>query len=325
MAKYGRGKFRKRRRFGGKSRKPYGKMRFKKGRSHKARVYRTGGNFAAGKAGLVEQKSFDSAVPGPNPNTSPSLVNWTPDAGSPWAVAVTASSSANNANLLMFTNVDGAMQPTAPAAQNGNAPVLLNGIIQGPDIAQRLGRQVMMTSMYIRGVLLPSGNLTIGAASNTWSNVVSTAGIQKARLLVVYDKQANAAPLAKSDLLAGLGTAGVVTAGTGVDASLGTPAMMNLGNRERFLVLCDKVYTLDAQHPVAHVNIYKKIRLPVIFNASPGTGGANLWATITSGSVWAVPVGDNPPASNGVGAPNPLVTVSPVMKWGTCRIRFKDP
>lgn len=153
---------------------------------------------------------------------------------------------------------------------------LINGIAIGDSINGRIGRKVTMKSLMLRGNIAWDN----GGPSNT----------QTFRVLVVYDKQTNAT----------LATAGdVFSTASGL-------TMQNLANRERFLVLMDKQYTVG---PVSNAATTTYLASPQSFNIKKfiklshsviyGTDAA-LIADIASGSLLIVTIG-TAAAGNGDG------------------------
>lgn len=130
---------------------------------------------------------------------------------------------------------------------------LLNGLIPDSTATGRIGRKVVMKSLYIR-----------------WSAQLAPTSIQGApvRIIVFYDKQANGAAAGVTDVL--------------LANAFNSPN--NLSNRDRFVVLSDELtepISVQNNFAVSGV-IYKKINLEVMFNA----GTAGTIADITSGSVY---------------------------------------
>lgn len=112
---------------------------------------------------------------------------------------------------LKFVDVnnDGA----SPAA---GAVALLNGITQGTDYNQRIGRKVMIKSIFARFTI---------------NNAVTTAAQgDVVRVMIIYDSQANGVAPNITDVLQ--------------IAEFDSP--MNLNNRDRFKVLHDKFHTMWA-------------------------------------------------------------------------------
>lgn len=148
---------------------------------------------------------------------------------------------------------------------------LLNGIAVGDDITNRDGRRVHLKSLFIRGFVGPED-------SNTT--------FQLARLLVVYDKQANGGTPVTTDVL------NTATA----------TAPMNLNNRERFKVILDRQYVMGhydvasaapaapiAASPTCHsVYLWKPLREDTIYNTTTGVISA-----IATGSLWMITIGSS--------------------------------
>lgn len=147
------------------------------------------------------------------------------------------------------------------------AVVLLNGVAQGSDYTDRIGRKTCMKSMFFK--------FDCRLAS------VSTPGGETVRALIVYDSQANGAAPTVAAILA-----------------TATPlSPMNLNNRDRFKVLKDWIIPLEfsvfttgaltSGSPTRHIRkTYKKINLDVIF----GGTGATI-ASIQTGSIYLLTIG----------------------------------
>jgi len=130
---------------------------------------------------------------------------------------------------------------------------LLNGCASGSTATTRIGRKINLKSLYIRYKFEIAATTTLGGTC---------------RILVVYDKQANATAPAITDILF-------------EDKHL---SPNNLSNRDRFVTLVDHVTDpigVNANASVAGV-IYRKINLETMFN----TGSAGTIGDITSGSVY---------------------------------------
>lgn len=157
---------------------------------------------------------------------------------------------------------------------------LLNGIAPGTSEITRLGRKITMKSHLMR--------VNISVAP-------TTTGTTNLRLIVFYDRQANAAAPAATQVL------------TTDDISSG----MNLGNAKRFVVIHDayKECLSPTGGPTTITwNLYKKFNLPVQFNA----GVAGTVADIQTGSVYALLYH------------NGLITVATPLVQSFSRIRFND-
>jgi len=134
-----------------------------------------------------------------------------------------------------------------------STPILLNGLQSGSDATNRIGRKVNIKSLLLR--------FNFGMAS-------TSIGGAPCRILVVYDKQANAtAPLITDILLVN-----------------GFSSQNNLSNRDRFVTIFDHI-----TQPIAATNnycvadvLFKRVNLETIFNA----GNAGTIGDISSGSVY---------------------------------------
>lgn len=132
---------------------------------------------------------------------------------------------------------------------------LLNGLAQGTSATTRIGRKIVMKSVYVRGPvqMAPTGT-----------------GSSPLRMLIIYDKQTNGAvPLATDVLL--------------VDG-IGNPN--NLNNSRRFVTLADIVVPCigTAGPQSTYFVFYKKLNLVTEFNN--GTNGTV--SDIQTGSVYAL-------------------------------------
>jgi len=134
-----------------------------------------------------------------------------------------------------------------------STPQLLNGVATGSSATDRIGRKIIMKSVYLRA--------TVRAGTGS-------AGASPIRCIIFYDKQANAAAPAATDLL----------------LANEFNSMNNLSNRDRFVVLSDEMTEpvgTQIEQARAHV-VYKKINLETLFNA----GSAGTIGDITSGSLY---------------------------------------
>lgn len=163
---------------------------------------------------------------------------------------------------------------------------LMNGVAQGTDFDDRIGRKYTNVTAQLQGSIQP---------------LDTTTGPTHCRVMVIYDKQPNGALPAITDVL---------TAST-------SNAFMNLNNRDRFVVLCDHNVTIGgvsntatqsfAQSPsVFTVNWYKAIKLETICDGI--TGGVG---DINSGTIFLLTIGDQAPGQGGSFV-------------GALRIRFTD-
>jgi len=153
---------------------------------------------------------------------------------------------------------------TSLAGTTAGSVTLINGVAQGTDYNQRIGRKFIMKSIMLRtGIAYGSG-----AAANSLGNIV--------RVCVFYDAQTNAAAPAVTDVLQ--------------TASYLSP--MNLNNRDRFKIISDKWWNLEAFQIAGSLitngdfcpqmeKFYKKINLEV-----QNGGTANTVGSITTGGVF---------------------------------------
>lgn len=135
-----------------------------------------------------------------------------------------------------------------------SAGVFLNGLVQGSDATQRVGRKVNLKSLYMRYSFQLSPTSTQGCVG---------------RILVVYDKQTNATAPAITDIL--------------LADAFASPN--NLSNRDRFVTLVDVLTSpIGVQGEFAACDvIYRKINLEQMFN----TGSTGNIGDVTSGGIYA--------------------------------------
>jgi len=140
------------------------------------------------------------------------------------------------------------------AAQATATMALLNGVAQGSTAASRLGRKITMKSIYLRY------SARMGATST---------GSTPVRIMIVYDKQTNAAAPAITDI---------------VQAD-NVYTINNLGNSRRFVTLLDRVGMIGQYGPqVYNLEWYKKCNLEVQFNS----GSAGTVGDIQTGSLYLI-------------------------------------
>ena len=166
------------------------------------------------------------------------------------------------------------------AIDQTGAVTLVNGVARGDEINERTGRVLTMRSIQF--------NARAYATSGTGTDQVG-------RVLIVYDRQTNAAALTGAQVL----------------ASFDTNSPRNLENRRRFKILKDWRFPINATGESGSnrvLQFYRRLRHPVMFNS----GDAGTVADITSGSIYVLTIGTN---VAGATAGN-LV--------GTCRIRYQD-
>ena len=161
--------------------------------------------------------------------------------------------------------------------------LLLNGIAPGTGASQRIGKKVLMKTIQFRCGI---GSNTAG--TNVFRGIV--------RMLWVYDKQANATAPTVAQIL---------------ESTTGS-SFMNMDNRDRFLVLADREFAIDQSGGNQSVTfkLYKKVNLPVIFNA----GTAGTVADITTGSVYLLLINEQAEALNATNVPKLYSLVESVIR-----------
>ena len=160
-----------------------------------------------------------------------------------------------------------------------DTPILLNGCIQGSDATNRIGRKIVMKSLLLRG---------------TFSLAATSTGGSPIRIILFYDKQANASTPLTTDLL--------------LADQFNSPN--NLNNRDRFVILHDFMSEpiSTGGHYSCSFKFYKKLNLETMFNS----GNAGTVGDITSGALWLF-VGQN----GSIGTANPTLVLR-------TRVRFLD-
>lgn len=157
-------------------------------------------------------------------------------------------------------NIDVSSTLVPAGVNQWSAVTLINGLQQGTGNSNRIGRKVMMKSLYLR-----------------IQNTASSAVLGNTRVLVVYDKQTNGATPAITDIL----------------VTNGPNAPNNLSNADRFITLADFL-TPPCQNSTQTMMCaeYRKISLDAMFNnASTGnvtdftSGGVFIMAIPSSGLV----------------------------------------
>lgn len=167
----------------------------------------------------------------------------------------------------------------------------------GSDFDDRIGRKILIKSVYIRGrVMLEAATQSAPVASLA----------QQARCIIFVDNQPNGAAPAVTDLL---------------KQSFPT-SQLNANNRDRFRIIKDKTYTFDpllisttAGQSIAtngrtiyDIKMYKKVNIETIFN---GTNGGTI-GDINTGALYMFWIG-----SAAAGATDCNTTL-------TSRVRFDD-
>lgn len=184
---------------------------------------------------------------------------------------------------LKFKDLGPTTSALALAAGTWTTPgptFLLNGIVPDSTATGRIGRKVVMKSLLLRAELRLATTSTQGGY---------------ARFLVVYDRQANAnAPGVTDVLLADV-----------------MQSPMNLSNKDRFKIVAEGYFTpvsTNGDYTSAGVEVYKKLNLPVQFNA----GTAGTIGDIQTGSLYVMF------AQNAT-----IGTAAPSVVW-TSRVRYSD-
>lgn len=150
------------------------------------------------------------------------------------------------------------------------AVTLINGVALGTDIDDRIGRQVMLRSVEMKGYVYPTAGTGVD---------------QIHRVLLVYDRQCN----------------GVAPAITDILKAVSTTAVRNLNNRKRFKILMDKVFPVSASGEANSIHtytFYRKLRHPMEFNA----GNAGTVADIQNGGLFVVTLGTSAPGATAGGS-----------------------
>lgn len=188
----------------------------------------------------------------------------------------------------------------APQVSTTGAFALLNGCIQGTDYTNRIGRKIMLKSLYIRGIVASDVGVTMTSPAITVA--------QQARMIIFCDNQPNGATPAVLDLL----------------NNATTVSQLNLNNRDRFKILVDKTFVLDpivynttatqsvaaATNQIRQYKKFKKLNMETIYNS----GNAGTVGDMNTGALWLFWIG-----SQAVG-----VGTDATATW-TCRVRFNDP
>lgn len=148
-------------------------------------------------------------------------------------------------------------QVTNTQVTTAGAITLINGVAQGTDFTNRIGRKILMKSILQNWMLYPNSSTNMAAG-----DVV--------RVMTIYDNQPNSGSTpAVTDVL--------------VTADVNSP--LNLNNRDRFQVLLDKRFPMGgAQYSVGslstgsplmrHKSTYKKCLKDVIFSGTGSTLGS---------------------------------------------------
>lgn len=161
--------------------------------------------------------------------------------------------------------------------------------VLGSDFNQRIGRKILLKSVYIRGFVATEPALAPTAATS--------AAAQQVRMMIVSDMQPNGSAPAITDIL----------------VAATASSQLNLNNRDRFRIITDKTYVLGPYNNVTtatqatqiasgaqiiNIKKYKKLNLEMIFNA---TNGGTI-ADIASGALFMVWIGSTAASGNDANA-----------------------
>lgn len=179
---------------------------------------------------------------------------------------------------LKFLDSSPSIDPPLSAAWT--AGTILNASVPGSTASDRIGRKIVMRNLFIR-----------------WSfNMAATStGGSPFRILIVYDKQCNAAAPAITDIL----------------LTDDVKSTMNLSNRDRFIVIWDKLTPAIGTTVAQAIHGKKFINLGGL-ETMYNTGSAGTVGDITSGSMFLF--------TAQVGT---IGTASPAFD-SRCRIKYTD-
>ena len=196
--------------------------------------------------------------------------------------------------------------------------VCLNALSLGAGLNQRIGRKIQMRSIKLDILLQAPGVWTASGLLGATVAPAAASQVSPVRLLLVYDRQTNGAPVNAGDVLAPIGASGL-----GGATSVGVCSSNNLNNRSRFLTIYDKVYHLNSvDSPYRKVSIYKKLNLPVIYNSGALT---SYWDTtiIQTGALLLFAICNAEPALSGATV-MPYTSLLPIAVHPSSRLRFTD-
>lgn len=180
-------------------------------------------------------------------------------------------------------------QAVVPVGAASTTPILLNGIAEGTDYYNRVGRDVTMKSLYFQGefAINPSvAATTSGLASLVLDNATTTApspydtSFDYVRILIVYDLQTNGSFPPLSDVIyTNYISGGVVAAGVP-----DTLSFMNLNYRDRFKIVMDKRFPLtgNMNNGAVYIKKFKKLSTGVTYTStSTGESGSTIGSIAT--------------------------------------------
>ena len=225
--------------------------------------------------------------------------------GSPSGFHNLSVGSSKSDKELKFVDVDlgSTSTSTTLATSGGSTKLLLNGLKLGTAAYNRLGNKVVMKSIYWSVAFGMHGN-DLDPGTDIDNNNVPV------RFMIVYDKQANGATFALSDLLSNV--AGV---DNNIARNIDVNSPNNLNNKDRFLVLCDKRFVLQTGGPSSRmIKKFKRCNLNVAYKSGATVGDIT---DIVTGSLYVIAYRDNDIA--GVTDALPVVSMT-----GDIRIRYSD-
>jgi len=189
--------------------------------------------------------------------------------------------------------------------------MLLNAPTQGSDAINRIGRKILVKSLLFR-------------ADVSWicPTVIAPSGVNDVppmRYILLIDKQSNGAqPLFTEVLRLDISTTNFLT------------APLNLNNRDRFVVLADKVIQFQQGFYVSataaysysqrkEIKIYKKLNTEVVFTgAGAGASSPGAAADVATNAMWILFI------SEMARAVTSDVPICPVLRSVNSRVRFYD-
>lgn len=223
---------------------------------------------------------------------------------------------------------------TTPAAATFK---LLNAIAQGTDFNQRVGRTICVKSFTLNWAASAErvtsqilyDPATIAAQQQYPVNNPYTFGV---RVMLVYDRQPNGAIPVINALLWDMANTVYPNPGTSVYKTT-THAFNNLNNKDRFMVLLDKKFTLGSEggNLGVFVKKHRRINLETQYNSS---GGLATGVDIQTGAFYLLTFGEQQDRTDDVANtevfnwPDPLTGPNTVNQglfgyWGV-RLRYTD-
>lgn len=199
-----------------------------------------GAEMISGKKRIVYKASVPRSL-GPVSRQSMSVGGWAGRGGS---------------GELKYVDVNSTALSTSFNVITWSTPLLLNGLSTGTTATTRVGRKITLKSVYLRWTA------ALGAFTANSTGIF--------RIVILYDKQANAAAPAATDIFE--------------VNEMRSPN--NLSNRDRFVVVADMMSEDLSVGNTLQLSgqCYKKLNLETLYNS----GNAGTIADIASGSLYAV-------------------------------------